>query len=135
MAIKPVLLGPGEGRSYDMGPLRAVFKADEPETAGGFSVSEWWLDPRRAGPGPHKHDESEEVFYVLEGTASVLMGEEWHSLPKGSVCIIPRGMMHDFRNEGAVRMGLLNVFLPGAFEPMMPMIVDWFRDNPVQPLD
>ena len=43
--------------------------------------------------------------------------------------------MHDFRNESAGEVGLLNLFLPGAFEAMMPMIVDWYRNNPARPLD
>ena len=29
---KPVILGPGEGRSYPMGRIAALFKADEFET-------------------------------------------------------------------------------------------------------
>ena len=135
MQIKPVVWGPGEGRLYDMGALKAVFKADELETQGRFSISEWWLEPRHAGPGAHKHDENEEVFYVLEGVASILVAEEWHRMPKGSMCVIPRGVMHDFRNEGTVRTGLLNFFLPGPFEQLMPMIVEWYRDNPARQLD
>lgn len=135
MRREPVVLGPGEGRPYDMGALRAVFKADAPETGGEFSISEWWLDARHEGPGAHKHDENEEIFYVLEGTASTLLGERWHRLPKGSVCVVPRGVMHNFRNESSTRIGLLNIFLPGPFEEMMPMIVDWYRNNPARPLD
>jgi hypothetical protein len=48
----PIILGPGEGRPYPMGRLSAVFKADGAETAGRYSISEWWLDPyTRAGAG------------------------------------------------------------------------------------
>lgn len=133
-SVEPIVLGPGEGRTYDMGALRAVFKADGPETDGRFSISEWWLEARHEGPGAHKHDENEEVFYVLEGEASILIGQDWHRLAKGSVCVIPRGLVHDFRNESTSRMGLLNLFLPGPFEAMMPIIVDWYRDHPARPL-
>ena len=56
----PIVLGPGEGRRYDMGAPRAVFKADGPEVSGRISVSEWWLDARHEGPGAHKHDDNEE---------------------------------------------------------------------------
>ena len=44
-ARKPVILAPGEGRSYPMGRVSAVFKADGPETRSRYSVSEWWLEP------------------------------------------------------------------------------------------
>ena len=134
MPNKPVVWGPGEGRQYDMGALQAIFKADQAETQGRFSISEWWLEPRREGPGAHKHDENEEVFYVLEGVASILIADEWRQMPKGSICVIPRGVVHDFRNESSARIGLLNFFLPGPFEHLMPKIVDWYRDNPARPL-
>ncbi|PDT54784.1 MULTISPECIES: cupin domain-containing protein [Sinorhizobium] len=130
-----IALGPDEGRRYDMGAIQAVFKADGPETQDRFSVSEWWLDARHEGPGAHKHDDNDEIFYVIEGTASILVGDTWHQMEKGSLCVIPRGTMHDFKNESAARMGLLNVFVGGPFEEMMPMIVDWYRDNPAKRLD
>ena len=36
-----------------MGRIDAVFKADGAETSAGYSISEWWLEPHTAGPGPH----------------------------------------------------------------------------------
>jgi len=38
-----ILLRPGESRSYPMGRISAVFKADGDETAERYSISEWWL--------------------------------------------------------------------------------------------
>jgi len=46
----PILLRPGEGRAYPMGAVHAVFKADEDETGGRYSISEWWLEPYTRGP-------------------------------------------------------------------------------------
>ena len=42
---KPVEVPPGKGRTYAMGPVTAVFKADGDETRGRYSISEWWLEP------------------------------------------------------------------------------------------
>jgi len=39
----PVIVAPGEGRSYDMGRIQAVFKADCDETANGYSISDGCL--------------------------------------------------------------------------------------------
>jgi hypothetical protein len=36
----PILLLPGAGRAYAMGPLHTVFKADGDETRGRYSISE-----------------------------------------------------------------------------------------------
>jgi mannose-6-phosphate isomerase-like protein (cupin superfamily) len=126
---RAVVLAPGEGRSYDMGRIRAVFKADGVETAGGYSISEWWLEPNTTGPGAHAHPE-DDVFYVIEGTMSLRAGDRWIDAPKGSFVLVPGGVTHDFENRSAARAGVLNFSYPGEFEPQMPGIVDWFAANP-----
>lgn len=128
-ARKAVILGPGEGRAYAMGSLSAVFKADGHETQDRCSISEWWLEPHSKGPGAHAHEE-DDLFYVLEGTMSVLVGENWIQAERGSFVLVPAGMVHDFENRGETRAGVLNISVPGGFEPSMPSIVDWFAEHP-----
>lgn len=125
-----IFLRPGEGRTYALGSMTAVFKADEDETAARYSVSEWWLDPHSKGPGAHLHEENDEIFQVIAGTASILAGETWLEAPQGSFLRIPAGVTHDFENRTDARVGLFNVFIPGGFERNMPAIVGWFRNNP-----
>ena len=115
-----VVLGPGEGRGYPMGRISALFKADGAETASRYSISEWWLEPNTQGPGAH----------VIEGTMSVLVGEKWTHATKGSFVLIPGGVTHDFENRGSVRAGVLNLSIPGEFEPHMAGIAQWFLENP-----
>ncbi len=126
---KPVILGPSDGRSYPMGRIAAVFKADGPETQSSYSISEWWLDPHTQGPGAHSHPE-DDIFYVIEGTMSVLVGETWTPATRGSFILIPGGVTHDFENRGDTRAGVLNLSIPGSFEQHMPQIVEWFKKNP-----
>jgi mannose-6-phosphate isomerase-like protein (cupin superfamily) len=121
-----IFLAPGEGRSYQAGPMRAVFKADGAETGDDYCVSEWWLEAGDPGPGPHSHEDNVEIFYVIEGTMSFLAGDTWFDAPRGSFLRIPAGVTHDFENRSAARAGALNVFLPGGFEVSMPAIVDYF---------
>ncbi|MGD0609264.1 MAG: cupin domain-containing protein, partial [Streptosporangiaceae bacterium] len=85
---RPVVLGPGEGRAYPMGRISAVFKADGAETGQMYSISEWWLHPHTKGPGAHSHPE-DDVFYVLAGTMSVLVGTEWIEATTGSFVVVP----------------------------------------------
>ncbi len=124
-----ILLAPGAGRDYPMGRIRAVFKADGAETGHGYSVSEWWLEPNTAGPGAHSHAE-DDVFYVIEGTMTFLLGERWVDAPQGSFVLAPGGVTHDFENRSAARAGVLNLSCPGDFEAHMPGIVEWFAKNP-----
>ena len=129
MERKPLVLAPGAGRSYPMGRIDAVFKADDGETVGAYSISEWWLAPHCKGPGAHQHPE-DDVFYVLAGTMSILVGTQWHDAEAGSFILIPGGIVHDFENRSDQRAGVLNFSTPGGFEPQMPAIVAWFQQHP-----
>ena len=124
-----IFLPPGEGRSYPMGRISAVFKADGDETRTAYSISEWWLEPHTQGPGAHSHEE-DDVFYVIDGTMSFLMGDRWIDAPEGSFVLAPGGVTHDFENRSSKRAGVLNFSIPGDFEENMPAIAKWFAENP-----
>jgi quercetin dioxygenase-like cupin family protein len=124
----PVILAPGEGRTYPMGRLSAVFKADGAQTGRGYSISEWWLDPHTRGPGPHSHPE-DDIFYVLAGVMCVLVDAEWIQAATGSFVLIPGGVTHDFENRHSERAGMLNLSIPGSFEDNMPGIARWFIER------
>lgn len=130
----PIFLPPGAGRAYPMGRIAAVFKADGAETAGRYSVSEWWLEPRTRGPGAHAHPE-DDLFFVIEGTMSFLLGERWVDAPAGSFVLAPGGVTHDFENRGERRAGVLNFSVPGDFEASMPAIAAWFAEHPPGDVD
>lgn len=125
---QPLILPPGGGRQYPMGRLTSVFKADGAETASRYSISEWWLDPDTRGPGAHSHEE-DDVFYVLEGTMSILVDQTWVDAERGSFVLVPGGVVHDFENRSSARAGVLNFSAPGTFEEHMPGIAQWFIDR------
>ena len=125
-----ILLPPGEGRHYPCGPMQAAFLADGEETGDRYSVSIWWVDPQKPGPGAHSHEENEELFFVIEGTMTFLVGDQHVDAPAGTFLRIPARVMHDFENRTDQRAGTLNVFIPGGFEQNMDSIVEWFRSHP-----
>src|SRR5688572_33303940 len=112
----PIIVAPGKGRAYPMGPVHALFMADGDETRGKYSISEWWLEPYTRGPGAHRHEE-DDVFFVIEGTMSFFVGGTWIDAPKGSLVIAPGGTAHDFENRTANRSGAPNLWGPGNFNP------------------
>ncbi len=124
-----IIVPPGGGRRYALGSMQSVFMADGPETGNRYSVSEWWLDPHSAGPGPHAHDANEELFYVVDGTMTFQVGTEMIDAVRGTFLRVPAGVIHDFMNRTSARAGMLNVYIPGGFELMMPSIVEWYRDR------
>ncbi|MEW5918285.1 MAG: cupin domain-containing protein [Gemmatimonadota bacterium] len=125
-----LIVGPGEGRQYPCGPMDAAFLADGEESNNRYSVSIWWVDPGKPGPGAHSHETNEELFYVIEGTMTFLVGDTYVDAKTGTFLRIPAGITHDFENRTAARAGALNVFIPGGFEVHMPDIVEWFRAHP-----
>ncbi|OYX27272.1 MAG: cupin [Flavobacteriales bacterium 32-35-8] len=126
---EPIILSEGEGRVYNCGTMTAIFKADENETNEKYSISEWWLEPHSDGPGAHQHEDNDEVFYVLEGTISILVGNIWMNAHKGAFLRIPAKTIHDFKNDTDSKAGVLNFFIPGGFERHMPSIVKWFEKS------
>lgn len=124
-----VIRKPDGGRAYRMPAMRAVFHADGAETGNAYSVSEWWLEPMSEGPGAHSHEANDEIFRVIAGTMSVLVGDEWIDAPAGSVIVIPAGVTHDFSNRTNALAGLFNVYIPGGFEKNMPAILEWYEQN------
>jgi mannose-6-phosphate isomerase-like protein (cupin superfamily) len=119
----------GQGRVYNLGPMTAIFKADENETNCTYSISEWWLEPNSNGPGAHQHEDQDQVFYVLEGTISILCGDKWIDADRGTFIRIPRHTTHSFANHTDKKAGMLNFDIPGGFERNIPAMAEWFEGN------
>ncbi|HEU5210831.1 MAG TPA: cupin domain-containing protein [Longimicrobiales bacterium] len=123
---------PGEGRHYACGPMDSTFLADGAESERRYSVSIWRVAPDCPGPGAHSHEANEELFFVIEGTMTFLVGDRHIEAPTGTFLRIPAGVTHDFENRTQTRASALNVFIPGGFEDNMPAIVEWFREQATQ---
>ena len=128
-----MVIPPGQGRLYDMGRMKAIFKADGAETNSEYSVSEWWLEANTPGPGVHKHPE-DHIFIIIEGCMSVFVDEEWHEGKKGTYIFIPGNTPHDFQNRNDSRAGFISINVAGGFESQLPSIVQWFAENPLRDL-
>ena len=127
--LQPIVSHPTDGRVYKLGAadnIEVTFKADGAEVANKYSITEWWMDKDSPGVGPHVHETNDELIYVLEGRASVLVNEDWVQMEKGGLVVIPAGIRHGFRNDSEQRIGVLNIFLSGAYEAMMPQIQAMF---------
>lgn len=129
-AEKNIVLHAGEGRTYHCGPMTAIFKADEEETSNRYSISEWWVEPNSAGPGPHMDDRDDEIFYVLEGSVSFFLADKWIEVEKGSFIRVSPNTMHTFANNTDQKVGMLSFKVPGGFERNLPAMEKWFQHNP-----
>lgn len=50
--------------------------------------------------GVHRHPHGDEIYYVLEGTARVTLGNENIDATPGTAIYIPKGMKHGITNDG-----------------------------------
>jgi hypothetical protein len=118
---KPIVISLEQGRVYAMGPMRAIFKADSKESASRHSVSEWSLDPRTRGPGVHAHAEGH-VFYVIAGTMSVRVNDDWSHVTKGPWVVIQEERLTPLRIRDRAPSGFISFNSPGGFEARMTAI-------------
>jgi mannose-6-phosphate isomerase-like protein (cupin superfamily) len=106
------VLGPGEGRSIDLGAFGMTVKASWDETDGVFSLLEA-EEPPGFGPPLHIHHDAAEAFYVLEGEYVMFLDDREVSCPAGSFIFIPAGVPHGFR-VGAVPSRKLVFYFPAV---------------------
>jgi mannose-6-phosphate isomerase-like protein (cupin superfamily) len=106
----------GAGDSIAIGASSAVFKAEEGDGDGTFSLTETTLAPGFPGPVPHVHEGLVDSFYVLEGTLTVTLGERTVEASAGSFVFVPPGHTHTFANPGSEQVRMLNLMAPGGFE-------------------
>ncbi|PBJ11859.1 cupin domain-containing protein [Flavobacterium sp. ACN6] len=81
-----------------------------------FSCVEAVLAPKKIAGSPHKHDNLDELMYVLEGTASVLLGDEVIKVSAGSWHLRPRGIVHVIWNSENVNLRLIDMYFNQNFE-------------------
>lgn len=81
-----------------------------------FSCVEAILGPKKIAGMPHKHDNLDELMYVLEGTASVLMGDEVVEVIAGSWHLRPRNIVHVVWNSGNENLRLIDMYFNQNFE-------------------
>lgn len=90
------------------------------QTEGSYSLLEQ-LMPAGSGPPPHVHEQTEEVFYILEGQVRLQIRDDVHIGRAGDLVRIARGTPHGFAVESD-RARFLNLYVPAALDLMIAML-------------
>ena len=77
-----------------------------------LEVYELRFTPDFEGVDPHTHAAHADCFYVLEGRAEFLVGEEAVEAGAGTFVAAPPGAIHGFRVAGDGELRLLNIQAP-----------------------
>ena len=62
--------------------------------------------------GRHHHIETEEIYYILQGTGRMTVGSEVRAVKAGDAVFISRGHTHTLENTGQMPMTILLVCGP-----------------------
>ena len=64
----------------------------------------------------HVHDDEDDAFYIVEGEMTFVLGQEEVLAPPGTFVLVPPGVEHGFRNDGAGPVRMLNIHAPAGFD-------------------
>jgi uncharacterized cupin superfamily protein len=127
-----VLLAPGEGERHTLGgSSETVIKAAGVDTAGSFFLSENVVGPGFPGPPLHRHEALHDMFYVLEGTLTMRLGDEERAIEAGTFVCVPPGVAHTFSNPSDAPVRVLNFNTPAGWEHYMRELGEAGRDAPL----
>ena len=68
--------------------------------------------PPGKGAAKHYHPKAEESYYMMSGTAQMILGEEQSVLSSGDAILIPTGVPHKIWNETEQDVVFLAICLP-----------------------
>jgi mannose-6-phosphate isomerase-like protein (cupin superfamily) len=127
-----VIYPPGDGERHDAGGSSTiVIKATGADTAGSFFLSETTIAPGFPGPPPHRHERLHDMFYVLEGILTMLVGDETRQLEPGTFVCVPPGVTHTFSNPSTRPVRFLNFNTPAGWENYMRDLGEAAKTRPL----
>lgn len=91
-------------------------------TNGLFSSVECVVAPKIMGPPPHLHKALDELMYVIEGTASVLVGDDVVEIQAGGWHLRPRLIQHTFWNASEQPLRFIDMYFNQPFEEFLEKI-------------
>lgn len=109
-ASAAIVSPPGEGERLVSQERVNLIKAELPEVSA-FQLS---VEPVWEGIGAHEHSDQVDMFFVLEGEAGFVVGNEVLPAGAGSFLAAPPGAQHGIRNDAARKIVFLNVHAPDS---------------------
>lgn len=94
----------------------AQFAADKMKKNNLFTTERMFCDVYCFEPGqeqtPHAHAGSDKVYFVIEGSARIRIGDDERDAPAGAAALAPAGLPHAIRNPGPGRLRVLVFMAP-----------------------
>ena len=84
-----------------------------PVQADSFSMGYVTLDPK-GGQVPWHNQDQEEVYFIVEGTGEMCLGEEKMQVTSGQAVYIPSGVFHQLTNTGDTPLTMIYCYGPAG---------------------
>ena len=102
------------GRRYPAGRLTQNLAGGvAPIQAASFCMGTVTLDAD-GGQVPWHNQEQEEVYFIVEGTGEMCLGEERRTVTGGQMVYIPSGVFHQLTNIGASPLRMIYCYGPAG---------------------
>lgn len=87
--------------------------ADADATGGLLTCNRSFFQQGSDGAPPHLHATAAELFFVLDGSLDVLLGEQISTVSEGDFLLVPPGMPHACAPTAGSEADVLFVYTPG----------------------
>ncbi|WP_066939549.1 cupin domain-containing protein [Microtetraspora fusca] len=109
-----VVVRQAEAEVIGQAPTTIRLLADAGSTGGALSTQRVTLNNGADGAKPHHHANSAELFYILDGTAQLLSGDQVVTAERGDLVVVPPGLSHAFAAAPGHDADILIVITPGV---------------------
>ncbi|WP_433253858.1 cupin domain-containing protein [Streptosporangium sp. CA-135522] len=109
-----VIVRSAEAEVIGRAPTTIRLLADSGSTGGALSAQRVTLINGADGAKPHHHAGSAELFYLLDGTAQLLSGDQIVTAERGDLVVVPPGFAHAFAAAPGEDADILIVITPGV---------------------
>ncbi|MFE2579081.1 cupin domain-containing protein [Streptomyces sp. NPDC059378] len=109
-----VIVREAEAERIGDDPVAVRLLADSSASGGALSTVRVTLAQGADGAHPHLHRNSAEMFFVLDGVAELLSGDDVVTAERGDLVIVPPGRPHAFAAAPGSAADILVVITPGV---------------------
>lgn len=104
----------GAGQAYRFLGDECRLLTTSEDTGGSSCTLEVIISPNRSY-APHKHEDTDEQMYILDGLVTMHVGENTFDAGPGDLVFIPRGTVHSL-DTSVTAMKMLVTYTPGGVE-------------------
>lgn len=128
-----MVLLPGAEESVGALGVGITYKTVGSQSDGQWLALEYIAPPQFAGPPPHWHKVTTEIFYVLAGALTLRVGDQTIQAGPGGYAYVPPGTVHAFSNQTDAPAKYLLVASPAGLENYFAELAELVSNEPSWP--